>query len=117
MESPTSLQVGPIHYSVEFSEQKIKEHRGTEGACQDWAYASPRKQEIVIDPTLALDRQRECLTHETLHSLLSVSGLQAYLGDQQEAFVDKLAPWLLDLLQRNRGVVAWLQGTAGQPDA
>jgi hypothetical protein len=104
LDLPESVQVGPVRYSIEASADKIAKHRGASGQNNDWAYAWHPKQEIVVDPDLKPDQICECVMHEILHAILRVSGLAEYLSDQ-EGFVSKFSPWLLDTLQRNDKLV------------
>ncbi|HET7070133.1 MAG TPA: hypothetical protein VFI40_04870 [Nocardioides sp.] len=56
------------------------------------------------------DSFTETFLHECLHGLISVAGLNDRFPDNEdEPFVDRLAPMLLDFIRRNKSAIAWLQ--------
>lgn len=65
---------------------------------------------------IRLDAQRpesavaETFLHEVLHCVWSMTSLGAEkdLDEQEEAVVTALAPWLLELIQRNPDLMAYL---------
>lgn len=73
-------------------------------------YSDSRTLTISIRPNLAPDMEAETLTHELLHMLTNVTGLSHDLDEDEEGFVTRLAPALLDLLRRNPKLVAYLVG-------
>jgi hypothetical protein len=103
---PTAVQIGPMRYSIEQDKAKLNAYclEQTGAYC---GYCDHQNLEIVVDPKSAVAKQRETLTHELLHALLAASSIGHDLPNN-EPFVAKFAPWLLDTLQRNPEVVAYL---------
>ena len=52
----------------------------------------------------------DTLLHECLHALVAVIRLQdSFKDDDDEAFIKRFSPVLLDFIRRNKSLVAWLQ--------
>lgn len=62
--------------------------------------------------TLAEGALRDTVLHECLHACWDTAGLSAHEADaHQEQLITSLVPQLLDLLQRNPDLVAYLTAT------
>lgn len=108
---PTEVVVGPFHYRVttdkaEHNQACREEQTELAGRTDKWL------QVISIEPMLASEQKADTLLHECLHAIAEIVGLSKEWGDQEEGFVRRLSPALLDLLQRNPQVVAYLLGPA-----
>lgn len=64
---------------------------------------------ITLAPDIAVEKERVVVLHETLHGCNSVAGIIEDLGvDDEERFVLRLAPVLLNVLRSNSALVAYL---------
>lgn len=108
---PPVVQVGPMRYEVVVDELAIlkaglDEEADLDGQCDE------RAQRIVLNPTLGPDSQVEAFTHELLHALCFLTGVDHVLGmDKVENMIRSLSPALLDMLRRNPDVVVYLTGS------
>ena len=85
---PTTVQIGPIQYSVQ--QWKLK------NACGDTTYAKSR---IRISNDLSEGVQAVTLWHEIVHGILFGAGF--YAGFHDEHTIDALAHGLVDVLRDN----------------
>ena len=59
---------------------------------------------------VGVDNLTDTVLHEVLHALISVTGLTDQFDDgEDEPFVKRLSPVLLEFLRRNKKLVTWLQ--------
>lgn len=94
-----SVKIGPHVYKV------LSEDRDGD----DFGSTDVRRCEIRVSSKQSPSQSRETLLHETLHALLTVTGLASELGDDMEEKVaTRLAPALLDSLRRTPALVAFL---------
>jgi len=108
---PTEIRVGPYDYAVVWDAEATKRHtKGLPAAAADGTYAgvaSHWRAEIAIDPEPPLCVLRTTLLHEVLHCVWRVAELpEKKLKD--EPVVSALTPTLLDTLQRNPHLRAFL---------
>ncbi len=95
---PRQVRVGPYRYRI--TDRKSGPNLGE---CET------DKLEIHVQVGLPLDNERETLFHELLHACCAHSGLTQRLGeDTEEDVIRSLSPVLLDVLLRNRALVAYL---------
>lgn len=114
MRPPTTVNVGPSRYRVEFDYEALAQHEHEQrlGPIDGFCWYSACR--IVLKPGLARDREAVTVVHEVLHAMLDTAGLgedlQAvpYPGDLEEAVINRLAPVLLDVLRRNPRLVSYL---------
>lgn len=106
-EIPHSVKVGPHTYKIvrkrgEMNQKRIDmAERDLVGQC-DHAIL-----QITVDPDLANGAQKDTLLHEVLHAVYNVVGAEGQKLAEEETIV-RLTPTLLDTLQRNPGLVAYL---------
>lgn len=98
------VTVGPLTYRVLFDQDAALELEDDSGRCL------AERGELWIHSQLGESQVRETVLHELLHALLSLTGLDMDLGEKKaEDTCRRLAPALLDLLQRNPLVVNFLE--------
>lgn len=111
---PQNVAVGPYVYTitddiVELSRASVKERDPLDGYC------SPRRQQILVDTDSSHPgSSRYTLLHEVVHAIVDVTGHSKQWGDQdEEEFVTRFTPVLLDVLRRNPDLVAYLTVSDG----
>jgi hypothetical protein len=108
LKPPKRIKVGPVSYELSSSRAEINEASVSEKVSLI-GYADHSLLKIILHPDMAAGRKREVLLHETLHCLTTLAGINAELDeDDEEKFVNRLAPVLLDLLRRNPRLVGYL---------
>lgn len=110
---PATITVGPYVYDVTTSQRdfdiatRTAVCRGDEPAF--YGTTNHHALRIIIDPSQAPRAMRDTTLHETLHAITDLVGLRAELTtDEEEQFVTRVSPALLDVLQRNPDLVAFL---------
>jgi len=106
---PKKVIVGPFTFAIEMDE--------TAKITLTDAHGETDIERLVI--RLHPDRHpqiiKETFLHEVLHACASVAGLDHELGlidrELEEKVVRRIAPVLLDVILRNKGVVTYLCGT------
>ena len=98
---PTSITVLGQPFSVEFQDVKSPT-LASDG--HDLGRTSLRHLRLLIDQDQHERQLRDTVLHETIHACLHVQEL----GAEDEEFVRRLAPVLLDVLRSNPVLVAWL---------
>lgn len=106
MNSPKEVRVGPVVYKVVLDHEKLRheEHRNSSFS---WGFTDKISGEILLDPDVNTDRQKQSLVHELLHAVADF----AATCDQrlsEEDWITRMAPALLDTLQRNPELVMYL---------
>ena len=107
-EPPDQVQVGPHRYTIQFDDtalniESVREGEDLVGHCDR------RALRILVRTGMAHDQEADTLLHETLHALCEVIGFDSELGEmEEETFVRRLTPILLDTLRRNPALVAYL---------
>lgn len=105
---PASVKAGPLDYVVTTDAGELGK------ACRDqgsnlFGSCDHPSLKIVVDPEQAAGQARESLLHETLHALVTLTGLGDEWGERkEEAFCRRFSPALLGLLRDNRGLVDYL---------
>lgn len=97
---PAEIQVGAIRYRIELKKNLV--NLGKHNA---------PKQLIRLRSTQGPDQLRDSLLHEVMHAALFNTNLIEMAGygvDTEEAIVRAVTPILLDLLERNPGLVDYL---------
>lgn len=111
MTFPSRVKVGHAKYKVRY-EQNLASISGANGTCGEDV------QEILIDPLMGPDMERDTVLHEILHAVFHLSDVRAHLpkddnGDAKESeekIIRPLATRLLELLQDNPKLVEYLCG-------
>lgn len=110
MPIPSKIVVGPLTYTVSSAQADIDAACRAESA-DLYGHTNHGTLRIAIAPDVNQARQRETITHETLHCLTAQVGIVNELSaDDEEKLVRRLAPALLDCLRRNPALVAYLTG-------
>lgn len=112
---PEYVDIGPHRFAIHWDEASInREQVREQQACDGHIRYSQTR--ICIDPEGVLSHQREVLFHEIIHGVLSVTGGNHF---PRKASVDDILTrfdaMLLDTLQRNPHVTAWLCATESAP--
>lgn len=103
MNPPTSIKVGPFRFSVSLDGRRMSEvavNRQRIGQT-DLIHGT-----IHIEPDMPEQHQRETLLHEVIHAVHYVVNAPEKMT--QEEAVSNTAPMLLDVLQSNPDLVAYL---------
>ncbi len=66
---------------------------------------------ITLRPERAAGRQRETMLHEAMHLAAFVAELK--IDDEEETFITRTSPILLEILRRNPRLVAFLLAEEG----
>lgn len=62
---------------------------------------------IVLDTDFGPERVKVTLVHEVVHAILNAGRLD--MGEDEEEFVGRVSPLILDFIRSNRGAIAYLQ--------
>jgi hypothetical protein len=101
-----NVTVGPFTYTIRWDQNAALELEDDSGRCL------VERGELWIHGALSESQNRETVTHELLHALLSLTGLDVDFGEKRsEDLARRLAPALLDTLQRNPLLVSYLEIT------
>lgn len=108
MKPPKTITAGPYEYVVlvdtaAMNARSVASEIGLRGETDHHTLT------ITLDAELSPVKLAETLLHEALHTLTTMVGIVDDLGPkEEERFVARLAPVLLDLLRRNPTLVAFL---------
>jgi hypothetical protein len=98
---PTQVTVGPFRYEIQTNDNvRLDEN-------EFYGDVNYKKHVITIHSDCAPSRQAEVLIHEVLHTLIDICG-RPLPANREEQLVTVLGPVLLDTLQRNPDLVAYL---------
>lgn len=103
-EMPTKIKVGPHWYSV--IRKKKSEMPKLDGD-RLYALCDPDRLHILIQIGLRVSKVKEYLVHELGHACNFLAGTYGKTLEEEE-FVDKLAPHLLQVLQDNPELLEYL---------
>lgn len=101
---PLRLIVGADSWTVHYTTRDALHARGCDG------FENNATHEIWLPRKIIYSDARADLLHEILHAALSESrkGQQAVYDQDENSFVEPMAPQLLQVLQDNPTLVAWL---------
>ena len=110
MRPPSTVKVGHRTYKITLLDH-IQSETGVVGFCGNDV------QEILIDKNQAGANLQDTVLHELGHAMFHLASLGKDYGgtiksDDEERVLRVLTPLLLDLLQRNPKLVAYLTGRA-----
>lgn len=98
MKPPDSIVIGPHRYTI-----------GADEEMASWGEYYCGSASIVYDPDQVPTMLRDTVLHEVLHAITDMAGLHHEFGAKRdERWVRGIAPLLLDALQRNPDLVAFL---------
>ncbi|HXI17067.1 MAG TPA: hypothetical protein VNM48_11920 [Chloroflexota bacterium] len=107
---PTHIDVGPHRYSIHWDHATLDRERVRQEEVS--LSGTVRYDDLVIsvDPEARPSQQRRVLMHETLHAILDVTGWRNVPPEKPDCddFLVRIDTMLLDTLQRNPHVTAWL---------
>lgn len=105
---PDHVLVGPYRYELAADKAQINQ-RSVDGSMFLRGETDYHALLIVVDPDLAPTKLAETILHEVLHTVTSMCGVIDDIGSkEEERYVARLAPALLDVLRRNPDLVAFL---------
>ncbi len=110
MKPPAHVQVGPFRYRVTSKQATLDAVRRDDPTLFS-GRTDTAALRILLDLNQcdAADTVRVTLLHEVLHAVWSLVGLDVDIDDNvEEQIVNRMAPALLDVLQRNADLVAFL---------
>lgn len=108
MKLPKSVKVGPAVYSVSADEKELL------AACREersdlLGRTEHRQTRILLRPDQSPSCMRDTLLHECLHAVFEMTGIATEVGpDDEEKFVRRLTPAILDMLRSNAPLLACL---------
>ena len=111
--TPTSVQIGPFSYAVEFDGETSYDYDYL-GVCLN------RSRRFKLDPRQSDTEIPQTLLHEILHALgcaYEVPEWRSHKTDGDGRITDKIdlmATALIQLLRDNKSLVQWLQNTNGK---
>jgi hypothetical protein len=109
---PKFLRIGGLKHTVEKVDDLAIEsgHGAEDGILYHRAYGTyePGPLNISIDPSSSAERIKVTLMHETLHAIINTARLGMVPADEEE-FVGRISPLLLDFIRSNRGAILYLQ--------
>lgn len=97
---PRAVQIGPHPYTV-----RVKKLEGFLGRTTN------KLAKIQLDREQSPSNMKDTLVHESLHAILAQSGALANLkfeGNTEEQLVATLSPWILQWIQDNPDLIAFL---------
>ncbi len=107
---PDHVDIGPHRYTIVCDEAAI-DKAGRESQAELLGHCEHRTTTIILRPDQSASMLADSVLHEVLHAITSVTGIANDLGhDDDEAMVNRLSPALLDALQRNPTLTAYLTG-------
>ena len=116
---PTRIRVGPYVFTVEWSATAWADAQQAAGSPFDaemgrsYGYTDRYSSRIWINPHAVHEYQREALLHEVMHACQAVAVLPngaTATPVTGEDFITRISPILLDTLDRNPGLRAYLFG-------
>lgn len=107
MRPPKKIRVGPYVYKVTCDRTTMNARCRNEGT-DLMGSSEHRTLTIDIDPDQAAGQQRDTVLHEVLHTISEMTGLALVWGKDDEDFVRRISPALLDVLRRNPKLVEFL---------
>lgn len=108
MKLPGHVKVGPHTYRLVVDRDAIA-RVSADAEERKLGECEPRTCTITIDPDQARSQLADTVVHECLHASFDVIGaMEDVTDDIEERLVRRLAPVLLQVLQDNPGLVAWL---------
>lgn len=108
---PTSVRVGGLRIGIGKVPNLTHDNGDEEsGDRHHRAYGvfEPGGPAIWLDQSSGPERLKATLVHEVVHALINTARLNM-LPDEEEEFVGRLSPLLLDFIRANVGAVAYLQ--------
>lgn len=105
---PKTIVVGPFDYTITVDTDAINVKQVEERSML-YGCTSRQRGEIHLHPDNSPSVMRETFLHEVLHTVTNVAGLDAELAtEDEERFVRRVSPILLDVLRRNPKAVQYL---------
>lgn len=101
---PSQVEVGPYTYRIEFRDSKLMEKH-----FHDLGWSFGAQQIIIVDAGLTGNRVRETVLHELMHACQDAKdrdGVEEPMTADE--FIERTAPTLIEVLQRNPQLVEWL---------
>jgi hypothetical protein len=106
---PYRVKVGPHTYMLDINRQRCADHEVSFGI------TFHETTEVALHPDVSRSQAQDTLMHELLHATFHMLGFGPARNDEgmlshenEERLVRSLAPTLLDILQRNPRLVAYL---------
>lgn len=102
MNPPKAIQIGANRYEVRSQELHEPTMLGR---------LVEKNLEILLEPAQADGSRQDTVLHEVLHAIVFHTGTRNGMGwddTQEEAVVSAITPLLLDTLQRNPRLIAYL---------
>lgn len=103
-ERPTSITIGPLTWAIDYNAATLALADKMERTDRI-GVTSTRELLIRIDGDMPEPHVTETLHHELLHAILYTHGIRV---PHEERTVAALSPTLLDTLQRNPALIAYL---------
>lgn len=106
-EIPSTIEIGPLRYSVRIDQKAIDLERKESRDTGCLGYIRRHSQEIVLAEDQGPDQLRISLLHEVIHGIVGVASVYDIKADD-EAAVTAISTYLLDTVRRNPDLVKYL---------
>jgi hypothetical protein len=114
---PDRIQIGPHDVAIVVERPTI-DSLSVKDQMKLHGHYEPESNLIVLRPGMHRDYEAEVVVHEVLHALTALTGIISDLGeDQEEKFVERLAPVVLDTMRRNPDLLDYLTGGTDADEA
>lgn len=106
---PAGVGVGPWYFEIKSDElTRLRRERASRSTL--FGQTVVKDLLIMIDEQSAPSIQQETLLHEVMHALFATLGLDyEWENDEEEKFIRRFSPALLNLIQRNPALIRYLQ--------
>lgn len=111
MKHPAQIVVGPVVYTVSSKpsdvDAAIVAAVKSQGQPDFYGVTNHPNLTITLNPEQADGQLRDTVLHEVLHTVTTIASLELS-GKEEEEFVSRISPILLDVLRRNPALVEYL---------
>lgn len=105
---PKFLRIGGLKVGILVEHQLLHENPGDDHGHRAYGVFDPSIPLIWLDKDSGSERQKVTLVHEAMHVFLNTARL-GMTPEQEEEFVGRVSPLVLDFIRANRGAIAYLQ--------
>ena len=109
---PKGIRIGPFAYKVVSKRAELNQRRVDYAERDLVGQCDHRELTIAVDSALAPAVQRETLLHEVMHAIYALVGAEGQKLTEEETIL-RIVPSLLDTLQRNPELAAFMLEVEG----
>ena len=110
---PNFVVIGPHRYDIHWDQAAVDRERVKQESVNMGGTIKYAELLIAVDPDNKPSQARRVLLHEIIHGICDVTGWRNVPPEKPDAddFIVRVDAMLLDTMQRNPHVVAWLMET------